>query len=282
MNTDSEKIYISDLDGTLLQDDASLSPYARKTLIELLENGVNFTVASARSLASVRQILHGIPFRLPVIGINGAYISDFTTGKHLFINDIDSSLTPTIYELARKRHCWPFVSTFNGTKDCVYYQRLTNDGMTWLHDNRVSCKDDSIHHAKDIEEKFSEKVVAFAIVNTWEKLKPLADQLQTDFAGKLETHFFENLYSPPWWWLTVHDKKTCKSIAIKTLVEYAGFQMENVTVFGDRSNDLEMFKVAATSVAVENASDEIKKHATHIIGTNQNDSVVKYISDATK
>ena len=137
-------------------------------------------------------------------------------------------------------------------------------------------------NAKDIEKKFSEKVVAFAIVSTWEKLKPLADQLQADFAGRLETHFFENLYSPPWWWLTVHDKKACKSIAIKTLAACAGFQMENVTVFGDRSNDLEMFKVAATSVAVENASDEIKKHATKIIGTNQDDSVVKYISDATK
>ncbi len=282
MNAPSEKIYISDLDGTLLQNDACLSPYARKTLSELIEKGVNFTVASARSLASVRQILRGIPFSLPVISINGAYISDFTTGEHHFVNDIDSSLTSAIYELARKHHCWPFVSTFNGTKDCVYYQHLANDGMTWFCDNRVSCKDNSIYHTKDIEEKFSEKVVAFAVVNTYEKLKPLADQLQADFSDRLETHFFENLYSPPWWWLTIHDKKACKSIAIKTLAEYAGFHMKNVTVFGDRSNDLEMFKVATTSIAVENASDEIRKHATKIIGTNQDDSVVKYLIDATK
>ena len=279
MNAPPEKIYISDLDGTLLQDDATLSPYAHKTLIALIENGVNFTVASARSLASVRQILHGIPFRLPVISINGAYISDFTTGEHHFVNEIDNSLTPTIYQLARKHHCWPFVSTFNGTKDCVYYQRLTNDGMTWFHDNRVSYKDNSIYHTKNIEEKFSEKVVSFAVVNTYEKLKPLADRLQADFADTLDTHLFENLYSPPWWWLTIHDKKACKSIAIKTLAEYANFSLKDVTVFGDQSNDLEMFKLATTSIAVENASDNIKKHATKIIGTNQDDSVVKYISD---
>ncbi|HEG43529.1 MAG TPA: HAD family hydrolase [Phycisphaerales bacterium] len=278
MNIDMEKIYISDLDGTLLQDDACLSPYARKTLSALIENGVNFTVASARSLASVRQILHGIPFRLPVIGLNGAYISDFATGEHLFINDIDESLASAIYALARKHHCWPFVSTFSGTEDRVYYQRLANDGMLWFHDNRMSCKDNSVHHAKNIEEKFSEKIVSFAIVNTYEKLKPLSDQLQADFADTIETHLFENLYSPSWWWITIQDKKACKSIAIKTLAKYAGFQMENVTVFGDRSNDLEMFKVAKTSIAVENAVDEIKKHATKIIGTNQNDSVVKYIS----
>ena len=282
MNNASEKIYISDLDGTLLQDDATISPYAHKTLIALIKGGVNFTVASARSLASVRQILHGIPFSLPVISLNGAYISDFTTGEHLFINDIDNSLTASIYQLARRHHCWPFVSTFDGTKDCVYYQRLTNDGMTWFYDNRVSCKDDSIYHTKNVEEKFSEKVVSFAVVNLYEKLKPLADQLQADFADTLETHLFENLYSPPWWWLTVNDKKACKSKAIKTLAEHSNFDMKNVTVFGDRSNDLEMFKIATTAIAVENASDDIKKHATKIIGTNENDSVVKYILDAAK
>jgi hydroxymethylpyrimidine pyrophosphatase-like HAD family hydrolase len=58
----SEKIiYISDLDGTLLRNDATLSEYSKKKLIELLEAGVNVTISSARSRYSTRPILSEIP-----------------------------------------------------------------------------------------------------------------------------------------------------------------------------------------------------------------------------
>jgi hypothetical protein len=276
---DEKQIYISDLDGTLLQDDATISPYAKDLLIELLDRGVNFTVASARSLASVRQILCGIPFALPVISINGAFISDFATGEHVFINDMDKGAVVAVYELIRNYHCYPFMSTFDGAEDRVYYQRVANDGMGWFQENRVACGDDSVRHAKDIESKFEENVVAFAVINTFEKLKPLAEKIESEFAGCVETHFFENIYSPPWWWLTIHDKKSCKSIAVKKLVEDAGFGMDELTVFGDRLNDLEMFKVAGRSVAVRNACDEIKGCATEVIGANTEDSVVKFLVD---
>jgi hydroxymethylpyrimidine pyrophosphatase-like HAD family hydrolase len=42
-----DTLYISDLDGTLLRNDASLSDYSRRELIALLEEGVQITVASA-------------------------------------------------------------------------------------------------------------------------------------------------------------------------------------------------------------------------------------------
>ena len=61
------KIYISDLDGTLLRNDASLSSFSKNTLIELIDRGLIFTVATARSIASVREILRGLKLNLPVI-----------------------------------------------------------------------------------------------------------------------------------------------------------------------------------------------------------------------
>ncbi len=64
-------LYISDLDGTLLGDDAELSPLTLATLHDLLLDGLLFTVASARSSASIRRVLRGLPLRLPVIEFNG-------------------------------------------------------------------------------------------------------------------------------------------------------------------------------------------------------------------
>jgi hypothetical protein len=55
--------------------------------------------------------------------------------------------------------------------------------------------------------------------------------------------------------------------------------MDKLVVFGDNLNDVRMFKMAARAVAVENASDEIKQYATEIIGPNEDDSVVKYVTE---
>ena len=53
--------------------------------------------------------------------------------------------------------------------------------------------------------------------------------------------------------------------------------LEDVTVFGDQANDIEMFETARTRVAVENAGDELKAKADFITECNDRDGVVKYI-----
>ncbi len=85
-------LYISDLDGTLLRDNASLSDYARTSLSRMLHAGLPFTVASARSIVAIRSILEGLPLRLPVVEFNGAFISDFATGAHRCIHSYDRDL----------------------------------------------------------------------------------------------------------------------------------------------------------------------------------------------
>ena len=53
MKNDAQKMFVSDMDGTLLQSDGMLSDYSRKTLTERLEAGVHFTVASARAWGDI-------------------------------------------------------------------------------------------------------------------------------------------------------------------------------------------------------------------------------------
>ena len=90
------QLYISDLDGTLLQDDATLSSFARQQLTRLIEADVQITFATARSIVSASQILQGVSFRLPAICVNGTYISDFHTHKHLSEYKTSTSLKVTI------------------------------------------------------------------------------------------------------------------------------------------------------------------------------------------
>ena len=278
----SQKIYISDLDGTLLRNDATISDYSRTGIIKLLNAGVNFTIASARRVTSTKRILSDIPFKLPIIAVNGAYITEYATGRHLVINAIDENIAGEIYSQILAHQCTPFVASFNGSEDMLYYQHTVNEGMKWLIEDVSEGHGKKLRQINNLENKLSEQVVCMTVIAEYEIIKDLTDTIEEQFGEYLQTHFFQNPYSPQWHWLTIHDKKACKAIAIKTLLEMKGFSPDELTVFGDNLNDVNMFKMAGTAIAVENATDQIKQGSDKIIGSNESDSVVKYIVKAEK
>jgi hydroxymethylpyrimidine pyrophosphatase-like HAD family hydrolase len=116
MNDTSNRLYISDLDGTLLRSDAMLSGYAKRKLNALLLEGLRFTVASARNVHSVRALLAGLNMNLPVIGSNGAYISEFKTGSPLMINSIDNDVAKEIFSLIGRHSSVPLLQATTAKK----------------------------------------------------------------------------------------------------------------------------------------------------------------------
>ena len=77
----------------------------------------------------------------------------------------------------------------------------------------------------------------------------------------------------------IQDRRATKDQALGWLIEAHGLDGEELVVFGDQINDITMFRMAAEAVAVANAHPDVKRHATRIIGSNEEDSVVKYIRD---
>ncbi|OQY06441.1 MAG: hypothetical protein B6I25_03950 [Planctomycetales bacterium 4572_13] len=277
MTIDNQKLFVSDLDGTLLQTDGTLSDYSRKTLTKLLEAGVHFTVASARAWGEIVPVLGDLPLRLPVIAINGAYITDYATGNHRVINNIENNFAATIYRHILDGGLLPFIVTHNGTEDCLYWQDLKNEQMQWYHDILHVHKDKRIRRIEDLKHALTEKVIAFAVMGPKEDVAALSELLADEYPGLLENFLFENRHNSGHWWLTIHDQRSCKSKAIKTLVEMTGHDLKNLTVFGDHINDIKMLKSAGTGVTVDNAEPEVKAIADKIIGSNDDDAVVNYM-----
>ena len=71
-----KKLYITDLDGTLLNQNASISPYSEQVIKKIIKQGIHFTIATGRSPIRIFSILQNIPLKLPVILMNGAAIYD--------------------------------------------------------------------------------------------------------------------------------------------------------------------------------------------------------------
>ena len=76
-------LYVSDLDGTLLNTQARISPRSLEIINRLAAEGMPFTYATARSLSSASVVTRGLSARIPVIVYNGAYIMEPATGKIL-------------------------------------------------------------------------------------------------------------------------------------------------------------------------------------------------------
>lgn len=270
--------YVSDLDGTLLRNDAALSDFSEASLREMLADGLLFTVASARSVVSMQGILRGLPLRLPVIEFNGAFLSDLATGRHETVNALSAPVAESVYALVLRHNMVPFVSSFDGTEDRVHYAAAANAGMHWYQEDRRRHRDRRWRGvSEDLAASLREQVVCLTVVAEKPPLAELQAAVLSAHGGAVETHLFENQYSPGWFWLTVHDCRATKDQAIRILAERYGLTGSEIVVFGDQSNDLKMFQMADRAVAVSNASEELKRHAAVIIGPNEADSVVKFI-----
>lgn len=270
-------LYITDLDGTLLTDHGTLSSVTFSVLLELLEKGILFTTASARSVASIQHIFKGLKLDLPVIEFNGAIISDLQSGQHLFINSIDPPLVEDICSVIEEHGCSPFVSTYTGVEDRLYYSSIANEGVKWYLNDRTIHNDKRLRFVERISSSFSDQVICLNVIGKLEVLTDLECELRERYKGSVQIHCLEDHYSPGFFWLTAHDRKSTKDIAIKKLQQITGLTHSEVVVFGDNANDTGMFKMADRSIAVSNAIDELKQCATKIIGSNNEDSVAEFI-----
>ncbi|MBU2645113.1 Cof-type HAD-IIB family hydrolase [bacterium] len=276
-----KKLYITDLDGTLLREDGSLSPFCKRTLQEMMAADLPFTVASARSVFSMQDLLRGLTFTLPIIAINGGSISDLATGAHYVINEIRTEVSTDLLSMIADSGFAPYVSTFNGKKDCLYYNRIVNKGMQWYLDDRKNARDSRLHYLETLSASLADQVICIIVMGKAAPLSDLRETIHEKHGSRLMTQFYENQYSRGWFWLSIHDARATKGQALRTLVDRWGLKDRELVVFGDAENDIEMFQEADRAIAVANAESALKIHATEIIGPNRDDSVVRFIAAET-
>lgn len=78
-------------------------------------------------------------------------------------------------------------------------------------------------------------------------------------------------------WFSIVDGNASKGNALKTLAKYINVPLSNTIAIGNDFNDLSMFKVAGQSVAVANASEDVKAAASIIVEDNNSDGVAIFL-----
>nr|MCR4945196.1 HAD family hydrolase [Clostridium sp.] len=104
-------LYVSDLDGTLLNSSAKISSNSTKLLNEALNNNISFTIATARTPATIVPILKNINLNMPVIAMNGCSIYDLKNNKYIHTISINSNLISKLQKLISSEGLNPFIYT---------------------------------------------------------------------------------------------------------------------------------------------------------------------------
>lgn len=264
-------LYVSDLDGTLMKSDGTLSDYTVRTINELVDRGLAFTYATARSIESARTITGGLRLKLPVITRNGAVLADNNTGKHLEKAVFAEKEVGLLKEMLPEIPRYGFVSCFIGEE----MHRLYVDG-----DHAPELQgyldyyeaNPTVRPVSSIPELFCGIPGYVTMIGPQEEIAMIYERVK-EYPG-WECLFQKDTYCDEYW-LEICPQNCTKAKTIRKVKEK--FEFDRLVVFGDGLNDIPMFKEADESYAVENALDELRKFATGMIGNNNDDAVALFL-----
>lgn len=262
-------LYVTDLDGTLLRSDTSISEYSVNTLNTLIERGVMFTYATARSFASASPLVSGLRLNCPAIIFNGVFIVDPRTGKHIVENTYSAECQQMARELFITENIAPLVYSYiNGEEKVSYLENRLDEVKSYVNSRRG---DKRLRPVSDYKALFEGDIFYFTVIDPRD-ITPLDRTFTAEngFSRNVQKDTYDDMI-----WYEIYDKSASKANAVRQLADLV--KADELVCFGDNFNDISMIEAADIGVAVENAADAVKKSAEIIIERNDNDGVAKYI-----
>ncbi len=269
-----EKImYVTDLDGTLLNQKDRINKKSLEIINGLVEEGMLFTYATARSLVSASVVTAGLSTNIPVIAYNGAFIFQPETGEILSREDFSSSERAYAIDVIRANNILPLVYSFvDGVEKVSWLSGRENDGIRRYLSLRKG--DRRLRPVKDDEELYQGEIFYFTCIGEKSELQPLYDILSKD--ERYRSTIQQELYRPEYF-CEIMPVNATKAHAIQKLKKI--WDCGRVISFGDAVNDIPMFEISDECYAVENAVEELKAAATGIIDSNENDGVANWLKE---
>jgi Cof subfamily protein (haloacid dehalogenase superfamily) len=258
---DTIKLIASDMDHTLLTEKGELPPDFDNYILQLDKIGIDFVIASGRSLYNLETIFPKIKHKISFIGDNGGIIS--YKGELIFKSLLEPAAYQSMIKFAENKTSGiPIIcgldTAFLSVKNKVYADYL---------------------------EPFYSKI---AFVEELDKITADADKFTIYFPNKDSKIYYEKIFKPRYRdnfyvtigdavWIDITNYGIDKGKAMQILGKKLGLEPEQMMAFGDTYNDIEMLQAVKHSYIVKNAADDMKQYANFITDSNDNFGVIKVI-----
>ena len=271
------RLYISDLDGTLLNSQAEVTDRTAEIINALTEQGMEFSVATARSIYSVKPITAKLGINAPCLLMNGVSMYDLRADRYIYSESIPTDAQRRIIDIFHESGVSCFMYKVREGLLAAYYEKITTHVMNSFAEARKNKYNKPFVQCGNMHDEADCGTIYFTAVDEREILLPVKEAVAgiegADFT------FYEDTYTHKWY-LEIFSDRASKANGLKRLRSDFGY--DEIICFGDNLNDLSMFAEADLKIAVENARPEVKAAADTVIGSNDEDGVAEWLMKNVK
>ncbi|WBL21329.1 MULTISPECIES: HAD family hydrolase [unclassified Zunongwangia] len=250
------KLIITDMDGTLLNDEHKIHPEFWEVEKKLRDKGIMFSVASGRQYYNLASKFEQLKGHMMFFAENGSYVVH--KDKELYTDTMDREQANEFIKLGREaENCNLVLCGVNSA-----YAESEDDEFI----NEVSKYYKRLEIVEDLT-KVDDKVLKVTLCNfegveenTYPKFEKFKDNYKVAIASRIFIDIMSNTAN--------------KGNAIKGVQKELNISPEETMVFGDYLNDLEMMQNAKYSYAMKNAHPEIIKVSNYITKYDNNENGV--------
>lgn len=272
------KLFATDLDGTLLNNKGIISSYNLSALQRLHDSGVIIVIATGRPFHSVSSLfgnnLHSIVDY--AICMNGADIYNCNTNSHLYHADFLSAVQ--IKELIRigNKDNAAFIQLSNSQYSVNYCRRshaiylfFYNIARYFYHKMIHKHHTPAERYTSSIRRLINQHFDKICFAGDYDSLHRIYDALynKSDYSVFFVSHT----------WLEVMDTGSNKGTGLAYIQKITSINSLHTASIGDGENDLSMFAVSGTKIAMRNAMEAVKDASNYVTDSNFNNGVGKWI-----
>jgi Cof subfamily protein (haloacid dehalogenase superfamily) len=249
-------LVVSDVDGTLLTKDKTLTGASQAAVRRLHQAGIGFTITSSRPTIGMHFLIEPLGIRLPVGPFNGSSIVDPN------MNPVEQHLIPA----AAAQKSLELLNEYG-----VDIWLFTND--QWLTKNPdgpyVPNEKRAIKADPTIIDDFAPFVSHACKVAGSSRDLALLARCESEMRAALGTQ--ATAVRSQDYYLDITPPGQNKGTFVQAMARRLGISTDEVATIGDMHNDVAMFEASGMSFAMGNASAEVKKHAKRVTASNEED-----------
>jgi hydroxymethylpyrimidine pyrophosphatase-like HAD family hydrolase len=257
-----------------LNDRKEVSGYTQNAINALISGGGHFTVATARTSASVVKLLSGMDIDIPVILMNGVVIYDIRAEKYIRTEALTAETSGHIAGILEENGRKGFMYAVEDGVLKTYYEELDTQALKGFHDERMISYGKKFCRTGRFGDVINNgSIIYFVLYDTRERL----DGIYKIFSRRddINTLIYKDIYTADLWYMELYSRQASKRAALGHIRSRYGFN--RIIGFGDNINDIPLREECDEFYAVSNAVGPLREVATGVIGDNNSDSVARYI-----
>jgi Cof subfamily protein (haloacid dehalogenase superfamily) len=256
------RLVVSDVDGTLVRKDKSLSQQVIAAVHRLRAAEIPFTLISARPVSGVLPLIAPLGIDIPLAAFNGGVLFR-PDGSIIEQHVVDEEVVRGMFALAAELDVgrWVFA-------DNKWYSS-TSEGLR-VERERLASNQAPILRS-DFSDLYARADKVTFVSEDRDLLAGLAEKASALFGDRATIGQSQTYY------LDVTDTLANKGDGVAALARELGIDLADIVVLGDMDNDVAMFVRAGLSIAMGQAPDSVKAAADLVSSTNEADGVAHAI-----